>query len=1184
MGVRFVLGRAGSGKTAHCLDEIRRRLRVDPAEGPRLILLVPEQASFQMERALIESPDIAGFCRCEVLSFRRLAYRVLGTAGGAAAKALSKTGRMMLLRHLLSRYAGSLRVYGKVRDTVGLLRQLAGCFAEMINEQIAPAELAAACRDDEPEHHLLYAKLHDVAVLYQAYLDALGTERLDPAQYLELARDRLADCPWLTEAEVWVDGFAGLTRQEQATLVELARLVGRMEITLLMDPASPVVGDPTAPIEPFHLFARTERTYVGLHEAFRGAGVSLESPLLLEPQVPPRFEPHHPLAQLERGLFRTPPAAGTGQAGQPVRPRSGSADRACVRLIEAANRRVEVDAAVAHIQELVQRRERPLRYRQIAVIVRSLEPYHDLLSAALDAHGIPYFIDRRRGISHHAAVELIRSLARLVAEDFSCEAVGLLVKTGLLPIRQDEADAIENYVLAHGVQGRQVWERQEWGFVRRMSRGLRDDEPTEPERVQLAKINAIRSRILAALEPWLAVAGREEPAPARGWAAGLYACLERLEVPQRLEAWAVQAEDDGRLDEAAEHRQLWRDLIELLDDMVDAVGDEPMTAQQFAASLEAGLSELTVGLTPPTLDQVLVGSIERSRHPELEAVLVLGLNERLFPLAGSEDVIFGDADREHLASQGLELGPTRQQRLFDEKLLAYIAMTRPSRQLWVSYAAADEYGRELAPSPFVEALRAALPEIELERRAEPAGTRQTWAIGTADELAEYVALEFRRRPPRSDDDRTIRAVWNAIYETARSQEGLRRPLAAALAGLVYSNDEAQLDPDAIAALYGQAFVASVTRLETFAACPFRHFAAYGLQLEERATAEISAIDLGVLHHAILEHVVADLCSERRSLADLDDDELAQRIETVARRIVPRLADELVLGDARNAYLLEQSNRELNEVLKAQRFAAQAGRFRPIATELHFGFPDSPGSLEPLVIETPGGHRLAIRGKIDRVDVAELAQEFLGVVVDYKHSAHRRLDLAEVYHGLSLQLIGYLLVLQQRGESLVGRPIRPVAAFYVNLVPQYERVDHPDQAGTAEPERYKPHKPRGLFDFAHLELFDRNAPVGGWSQVVSAFRTKSGSLGYADSSDALERGQLEAVLDYTRDKIGHLADELLDGRIAVEPYRLNDQMPCRFCCYGSVCRFEFGTQWPRGLERGRRQDFLDRMTQHRRQRR
>ena len=74
MTVQFILGRAGSGKTQFCLREIAKHCRVEP-EGSPLIFLVPEQATFQMEKELTVLCQ-GGMSRAQVYSFRRLAYRL----------------------------------------------------------------------------------------------------------------------------------------------------------------------------------------------------------------------------------------------------------------------------------------------------------------------------------------------------------------------------------------------------------------------------------------------------------------------------------------------------------------------------------------------------------------------------------------------------------------------------------------------------------------------------------------------------------------------------------------------------------------------------------------------------------------------------------------------------------------------------------------------------------------------------------------------------------------------------------------------------------------------------------------------------------------------------------------------------------------------------------------------------
>jgi ATP-dependent helicase/nuclease subunit B len=442
MAVRFILGRAGSGKTYHCLEEVRRRLGQDPVDGPRLILLVPEQASQQIEAAVLRpSAGITAAHRAEVLSFQRLAYRVLESAGGPVRQALTEPAQAMVLQHLTAQLSGSLRYYRRLERLGGFISRLGATVTEFIQEGVTPDKLAAAGsprRQDDPVHE---AKLHDIQAIYSAYLDYLGRGLLDPHQHLRLARECFDQCAWLQGAEVWVDGFASLSGEEIRTLLALARLSARTEITVLIDPRLCVgpVGRPPGDIAA--LFAKTLKTYRELHGFLADSGLRIADPVILAGGAPPRFRRSASLARLERSLFRPAPQSDVETSSDDI------------ELVELPSRRIEVDYAVSRVCRWVQRSNAPYRYRDVAIIARDLEPYHDLLTEALQSRGIPFFIDRRRPMVHNPLVELLRGGAAVAAEAMSLESVRLALKTGLVPIAMDATDELENYLLAHGLAG-----------------------------------------------------------------------------------------------------------------------------------------------------------------------------------------------------------------------------------------------------------------------------------------------------------------------------------------------------------------------------------------------------------------------------------------------------------------------------------------------------------------------------------------------------------------------------------------------------------------------------------------------------------------------------------------------------------------------------------------------------------
>ncbi|MFQ5413502.1 MAG: PD-(D/E)XK nuclease family protein, partial [Phycisphaerae bacterium] len=819
MAVRFVIGRAGNGKTYRCVEAIRAAVRENAVDGPRLILLVPEQAGLQMERSIIRPPDVVAAHRVEVLSFRRLAYRVLESvhtpspaaagapksppthaiegiapptsadtpprdanappasgvapsphvtdrSGGPIAawrrrRALSEPARAMVLQHLVAARSSELRYYRRVDRFTGFFDRLAATIAELIQEGVVPDAVSeAADRGDgdtagAAADPVQRAKLHDVGLIYRAYVDYLGDDRLDPSQYLQAARDGLAQCDWVDGAHLWVDGFASLMWQEVATLVALARRCAAVEITVLMDPGMvDVRGGASAAAH--RLFAKTYRTYDDLRRALLDAGLDVAEPVLLAERRCPRFARSAALDRLERGLFE-PGAARDGADAE------AAAD---VSVVALPSRRVEAAYAASLIRRWVRDASTAHRYRDIALIVRDLEPYHDLMSSALRAAGIPFFIDRRRPTAHHPLVEWLRSVTAMASDGMSPTSVRGALKTDLFPITTDAADELENYVIARGVAGVDAWRGGDWSAASRRDYGGAADTPSAYESAALARINHARRVLIDAVGPWLEVATGGALTGA-AWSGALVSLMQRLGVERRLEAWALEAAGAGDLDLAEEHRQVWRDTIAFLDDLAFALQDVRLGVGDFSRVLEAGLSRFTLGLAPPMLDQVLVGSIERSRHPEIKAAIIVGFYDGAFPRPATEDAILNDDDRALLERAGVRIGPPARRRTLDESLLLYVAATRACASLVFTYAAADNDGKQLRVSPYVDAVRAACPGLGVTRIDDPARTRDMWDILAPADAVRRLAMEFRGRGPLEDDDAPARGRWNELYDAIR---------------------------------------------------------------------------------------------------------------------------------------------------------------------------------------------------------------------------------------------------------------------------------------------------------------------------------------------------------------------------------------------------------------------------------
>lgn len=1153
MRLRFLLGRAGTGKTHACLAAIRTQLIREPTGGPPLILLTPEQATFQMERALLAHEEVRATGRAQVLSFQRLGARVMQETGGGAKPRLGELGKRMLLRALIQRHRADLKLFRRAARQPGFVDRLAGTLSELRQYNVSPDDLARRLENIGDDSSVLGAKMFDLHLIYRDFVADVDEQFTDPDELMNVIAAVLPESGLLHGAHIWVDGFAGFTPQEFAVIRALWSVGARMDVALCLDPRH-VTGSagaggrsngPTAGGAGFgDLFAPTIETYERLTELAREDRVTIEEPIIFDVDPPLRFAHTEPLVHLERELFRRP--------GRPYAAPAPAPDAAVaaesLRIVAAAGPRVEVEAAAKTILRLS--RERGWRFRDIAVIVHDLEPYEDLITAVFKDLNIPYFIDSRRKLTHHPLTELVRSMLEAYAGGWRTEAVIRCLKTDFFPVTRDEVDQLENYTLAHGIEGRGWTQREPWRFVRHFTLEPEEQRLTHDQQRQLQTMNDIRDR---AVGPLRRMARRlREAADGRDLAVALWDVLEELNVAATLERWMEAAEAERRIDAVQEHERAWQGVLQLMDELVNALGDTPMTMAEFRQIVEAGLESLRVGMVPAGLDQVMVGTVERSRQPDIKAAFVLGAADRHFPPPPQEDVIFTDVERERLTELKLELSPTSRDESLRQQYLLYISLTRASEYLWISYPSVDGQGKEQAPSATVRRLAKLFPDTAIVSEVvEPDDEGALLErIATPDELIATTALRLRRHRA----GQTAAAVWWDLYRWIADDPALRQRAQPLFAALDHNNSLAPL-PRALARnLFGTPLHSSVSRLETFAACSFRHFAQHGLRLRERERWQLDAAAAGTFVHAALRRFVERLEADGLDWGELDDDAAQTIADECVAELVPHLSGEILLSSARHAFLGEVLRTTVGRAVWALTEHARRGRFRPVAVEASFG---RGRSLWPaLIIDLGDDGELHLSGQIDRIDVAEDDDGARWVrVIDYKSSDHS-LNVARVVHGLSLQLPLYMAVVQEAaagGDDSIDGPVRPAGLLYFPARDPILRRNEPVSEAEWETLVRRSLRMKGLLtdDVPVLRLMD--AGVGSTSDLLVVQVTQKDTV-YKDSNTA-SADQFDKLLQFSRQSAAQFGRQILAGQIEVAPYRIGNERACYHCPFGSVCQFD-----------------------------
>jgi len=1176
MPVRFILGRSGSGKTFYCLESVRAELRRS-CRGESLILLVPEQATFQIEQSLLADGSLPGYHRAYVVSFARLARLILQQTTPPVLPQLTETGKQMILRRLLQQHQSDLTIFARAADRGGFVAQLSRMISELFQYQKTPEQLLRQrdqlLQQNIPASTALIEKLSDLVVIFQAYLQYLDGRFIDPDEFLNGLSRFCSQAKILQNARLWIDGFAGFTPQQFAALESLFSIVDRTDITLCLDPQNPACrrvqtsDAECAALDDADLFHPVLQTYLRLNQLLKKEKLSQLPPVIVPAylaDVPllPRFRHSPALAELETHWIRK-------QQSPPKKQSSASPCQITVEseipaenivLVETPHRRREVEAVARHILRLC--RDRNYRFRDIAVILRDFEPYRELIEAVFADHDISYFLDQRRSVRHHPLIELLRSVLAVLCTNFKTEHVLRYLKTDFVPIPRAAVDTLENFALAHGIKAHRWYDPQPWRFRRPAAAHLPFDAASDgilPDDLSSEQLNSWRRRAVEPLRQMFDncfngdAARADQLLSVRQVTAELYRLLQTLQAPQILSQWTQQAKDENLLDAVLTHQQIYSQIISLLDELAETLGDIEITMTQYAEIFTTALSQMTLALIPPALDQVLVGAIERSRHPNIRAAFLLGVNEGVFPKFSQPDTLLTDRQRRQLSDAGFELGPTSTEKLLHEQYLAYIALTRPSEFLWISYPVSDEKGSELNPSPIVNTLKAVvneLPVVRLLDRHDP----DLDAVTNISQLTQQLARTLSAPPPLALSDASRQLL---LYACSRGDWS--ETVQSGLSGLTYAN-QASLDESTLADLFSATLKSSVSRLESFAACPFQHYARYILHLQERQRLQLAAVDIGAFFHHALCGIFQRLQKENLSWAHSTEDQLNDIVEQETQSITK--TDEwfaqLIEQSQRNRFLIHHAIRKLKQFCQLLRQSAQASSFRQQEAELAF---KADARLPALTLELNQNRRLALRGVIDRIDIAERPDGTVGVsVIDYKTTT-RRFSFDHFYHGLSLQLISYLLVLQNHYRLPDASSIQPAAALFLPILPKpTTKHEHPPddlldsltQTETAE----TPHKSLGVIDSDWVSALDNSVTPGSPSQFYDFRINKDGSLGSARSNSLLSAVELQSVLDHCRHTLTELAEQIVHGNISVTPYRLGErETPCSYCPFKALCRFD-----------------------------
>ena len=1143
MALQFVFGNSRSGKSVELYERVIEESLKNP--GQNYLMIVPEQFTMETQKQLCELHPNGGILNIDVLSFGRLAHRVFKEWGGNHRILLDEKGKNIIIRKVAGEVLNELDFFGGNILKPGYISEVKSMISEFANYGVDSFKLEEFMEGLEPSSRL-FLKLKDIKKLYEGFERYLEDKYITKEEVLDVLAKHAADSEIIKNSWIICDGFTEFTPVQVRLMGELMKFSSKVIVSIVIDERE----DPFHYANPFQLFALSKKTIVSLVKVARENKVELEeansllesqsADALLKAQVQERnvrihehemdvdegnatlkaqaqerdvwsseqksqfmerefcFPRHEEFDFLERNIFRPSKLKFQEQ------PES-------IFLNVARNPKEEALFVAGKIRELL-RKESGYRYRDIAVIVSDMNVYGPHFVRAFEWYGLQYFMDFKKNIMLNSFVDYLRTLLDVIDTGFSYDSVFRLLRTGLFIFTQGEVEALDNYVRATGISGFNKW-RSPWN----QTTGRIDEE-------ELEILNGLRVRFVEELDALVYILTRRKKT-VKDITLALYEFLVKERIQEQLKSLEIGLQKRGEFALAKEYAQIYRIVLDLFDEFVAFLGDEEVSLSEYQNLLESGLEETTVGVIPPTVDQVILGELKRSKIGQVKTLFLVGVNDNAIPGKLSQGGLLSEEEREQFKQKEMSLSPSVKEQVFMQKFDLYLTLSKASEKLFLSLSKNTMEGVALRESYLLAEIRKRFPLIQgsdvenlpLEKREiVPEIALQNFAYGLGNR-AYIFGKSWKELYSSYLNWQDVAKLNKASINGELGQVSHRETLDKIIDNGFYRNKRASISGEEILSLYGDGGRISVSRLERFVACPYQHFLTYGLRIREGEEYGFEAVDLGVIAHEAIERFSKGARDLGVSWENMDEETKIELVESSVDASVLNYGNQILQSSKRYEYMIARIKKMIHRCVWALSAGMEKSDFVPYDFEMEFA-----------------------GGKIDRVDISQDEEKIYVKVMDYK-TGSKSFEFASFYQGLQLQLPVYLnAAIEIQKEKNPDKEVVPAGFLYYQIRdPLVEKKD----GDSITKDLLKKLQPDGI--------------VSGEEEVLERLErdySKTSNL-IPGATKQISKEEFEVLLDYTKFKGESIKEKMFQGVVDVAPYQLGKESGCDFCKFKNVCRFD-----------------------------
>lgn len=1090
MSFRIIYGKSGTGKSSFIFNEIKQKIY----EENKIYIITPEQFSFTAEKKLMESIGTGAVFNAEVLTFNRMAYRIMNEVGGAKKINLSSCGKSMLIYNILISQKSNLKFLGKSDENIELISTQ---ITEFKKHGITPQDFENSISLIKNDY--LKAKMNDMLIVYKEFENVVHNNFIDENDVLTILNNQLSETDTFKNSIIYIDEFVGFTKQEYDIIAKLMNMAKMVTINICTDSLE-LVNCPESDI-----FYANKQTADRLLKLAVSEKISIEKPIFR--QNTDRFK-NEELSHLEQNLYAVP-----------YKKFVGNGDIQNIKLFLANNQYSEIEYVASQIVKIVKSND--LRYRDISVITKNLDTYSNLCKVIFNKFDIPVFIDEKKDLSQNMVVRYVLSILEIFAKNWSSESVFNYIKTGFVGIDKDEIFAFENYCTKWGIKYSK-WYKGEWNF----------GDEKEDNKAQIQRFRELRSLIV---NPLIELKKQLKSTDnVKNITTKLYEFLIKNNISNKIEEKIKQLTELGKAELAGEYSSSWKIIMNVFDEIVLVFGNETVNFEKYMQLLKIGLGNSDLGKIPGTQDQVTVGDVDRSRSHKVKAIFIIGLNDGVFPSINKSEGFFNDSDREDLKNQGVELAKGTIERLYEDNFNIYKAFTTAEEKLFLSYSSSDSEGKSLRPSSLVTKVKKIFPNLKEESDIINKQSEVLLENTTFEELLNQLR-DFR-------DGKQIDGKWFAVYKFFEQSDEWKQKLNSAIQALNYKNNPERITSKNIQKLYGNTLSTSVSRLEQYKSCPFSYFLKYELRLSDKDNFKVKPVDTGTFMHDVIDEFFNFISENSLSIRQIEDEQIEKIIEEIIAAKLGLNKNYIFTSTPKYQVLTQRLKRVVQKSIKYIVESIRSSDFDVLGNEVEF---KKGKKYEPIKYNLDDGKTVEITGKIDRIDIGKFGDDRYIRIIDYKSSV-KDIDLEEVYAGVQLQLLTYLDAVCEKEDVL------PAGVLYFNLIDNIIKSNNKLPEEDIKEKIREQFKMKGLVlaDIDIVKMMDKTLQDGGKSKIVPVNLNKDGSI--KKNKSCISKEEFEYLQKYMTKIIKEISEEIMDGNIEIKPNRKKKRSPCEFCEYKSIC--------------------------------